>query len=311
MTYFRSGLSFITRKTRLDRPKWYNLIMPNAIQTIEGKATVVRPLRRDPPGPLTAMDILDKLSFALGEATSRTKNKAVGTLQSAQFELDVRGNENKALFLGLISTVLFKTAEKLSGTKAVINLTEGEIKPLAQIQRGSREATKLATLGETFLPNTSRAARAQFRHEVKGQATQIRQQADRTIDALMEQRLIGINPNGTIQCASDAIRALASKSIAILKANDDDLLTQLMDAKSIKARALSEMQLVVIGQDESKFAPLITDAVARSGEMQGLNAAMERISRSDVPNQAKILSAVKAKGRNFSNAERLLSLINL
>lgn len=285
--------------------------MSSAIQTIEGKATVVRPLRRDPPGSLTAMDILDKLSLILGETTSRTKNKAVRTLQSAQFELDVRGNENKALFLGLISTALFETAKKLSGTKAVINLTEEEIKPLAQIQRGSREATKLATLGEIFLPNVSRAARAQFRHEVKGQAAQIRQQADQTIDALMEQRLIGINPDGTIQCASDAIRALTNKSIAILKANDDDLLAQLMDAKSIKARALRERQQVVIGQGESKFAPLITDAVARSGEIQGLQAAAERIFRSEVPDQAEILSNIGAKREQFSRAEKLLSLINL
>lgn len=285
--------------------------MPSAIQTIEGKAIVARPLRRDSPGSLTAMDILDNLSLALGEATSRTKNKAVGTLQWAQFELDVMGNENKALFLGLISAALFETAKKLSGTKAVINLTEGEIKPLAQIQRGSREATKLTTLGETFLPNISRAARAQFRHEVKEQAVQIRQQADQTIDALMEQRLIGINPDGTIQCASDAIRALASKSIAILKANDDDLLTQLMDAKSIKARALSERQQVVIGQDESKFAPLITDAVAKSGEIQGLQVAAERISRSEVPNHTEILSNIEAKREQFSRTEKLLSLINL
>lgn len=285
--------------------------MSGMIQIIEGKAVTVRQSRREPAGPLTAMDLLDNLSFALEAVTFKTETKAVGTLQSAQFELDVRGNENKALFLGLISTALFETAKKLSGTKAVINLTEEEIKPLAQIQRGSREATKLTTLGETFLPNVSRAARAQFRHEVKGQAAQIRQQADQTIDALMEQRLIGINPDGTIQCASDAIRSLASQSIAILKANDDDLLAQLMDAKSIKARALSERQQVVIGQGESKFASLITDAVTRSGEIQGLQAAAERIFRSEVPDQTEILSNIGAKREQFSRAEKLLSLINL
>lgn len=285
--------------------------MSSAIQTIEGKATVVRPIRRDPPGPLTAMDILDNLSLVLEEVAFGTKSKAVGTLQSAQFELDNRRNENKALFFGLVSTAIFGTAEKLFGTKATINLVAEEVRPLAQIQRGSKEAAKLATLGEAFLPNVSRAVRAQFQHEIKGQAAQIKQQADQTIDALMEQRLIGINPDGTIQCASEAIRSLASQSIAILKANDDDLLTRLMDEKTIKAKALRKQQLVNLGEATSGFKPVITDIVARSGQIQGLNAAAERISRSEVLNQTEILSDIGVKRAQFSRAEKLLSLINL
>ena len=236
--------------------------MPEAIRIIDGKATMVRPTRRDPAEPLTAIDILENLSLALKGATSRTRIKAVGTLQSAQFELDVKENENKALFLGIVSTALFGTAEKLSGAGTVIDLVEKEARPLAQIQRGSREATKFTTLGRVFLPNVSRAVRAQFMYEIRGQAAEIRQRADQTIGALMEQKLIGISPDGTIQCASEAIRSLAGQSIMILKASDDDLLAQLMDAKSVNAMALREKQQVAIGQGESKFAPLITDAVA-------------------------------------------------
>jgi hypothetical protein len=122
---------------------------------------------------------------------------------------------------------------------------------------------------------------------------------------------MGMTPDGTIQCASDAIKSLANQSFAILNAKDNELLAQLMDAKSIKGKALGERRQVVIGQGKSRFTPIITDNVVRSGEIQGLNAAVERISRSNVPTQAKILSDIKAKGRDFSNADILLSLINL
>lgn len=285
--------------------------MSQAVQIIEGKAIYEKPVRRDPAGPLTAMDIVDYLAETVNNTTATAKNRAVGLLQTAQFELDVKENENWAIVLGLVSTSLSGTAEQLGSVGNSISLIRQELMPLAQIQRGAKEATKLVTLGETFLPNVSRAVRSKFEYEIKGQMAEIRQQADRTIDALMEQKLIGMNTDGTIRCSSDAIKSLADRSITILKADDDELLAKLIEMKGVKAKALSELQRVKTGQETSGFAPLITDTVAKSGELQGLKAAAQRITRSDVPNQAKILSEIEIRSSRFSKPEKILSAINL
>jgi hypothetical protein len=285
--------------------------MSQAVQIIEGKAIEAKHIRRDPAGPLTAMDILDYLAKTVDVTATTAKNKAVGLLHQAQFELDNQGNENWALALGLTSTTMSEAANKLTGAGEVIDLIKQEIKPLAQIQRGAKEATKLMTLSQTFLPHVSRAIRAKFKFEMKEQMAEIRQQADLTIDTLMGQKLIGMNADGTIQCTSDAIQSLATQSIVILRSTDDELLTKLTDMKSIKTRAVDELQRVKAGQDTSGFAPLITDTVARSGELQGLQAATQRIVRSDVPNQAEILSEIKVKSAQFSRVEKILSTINL
>lgn len=293
------------------REKWYNPRMSEAVQIIEGKAINVNPVRRDPAGPLTAMDIVNYLAETVNNTTAAAKNRAVGLLQTAQFELDVKENENWAIVLGLVSTSLSGTAERLESVGNSISLIRQELMPLAQIQRGAKEATKLVTLGETFLPNVSRAVRAKFEYEIKGQMTEIRKQADQTIDALMGQKLIGMNTDGTIRCSSDATKSLADRSITILKADDDELLAKLIEMKGVKAKALSELQRVKTGQEASGFAPLITDTVVKSGELQGLRAAAQRIIRSDAPNQAKVLSEIKAKSAQFSKTEKILSEINL
>lgn len=285
--------------------------MSQAVQIIEGKAINARPIRREPAGPITVMDILDGLTESVSQATSGAKMKAVGLLQTAQYELDVQKHESWAIVLGIASTSLSGAAEKLESIGSPLNLIKEELKPLAQIQRGARDATKLATLGEAFLPNVSRAVRSKFEYEIKGQMAEIRQQADRTIDALMEQKLIGMNTDGTIRCSSDAIKSLADRSITILKADDDELLAKLIEMKGVKAKALSELQRVKTGQEASGFSPLITDTVVKSGELQGLRAAALRITHTDVPNQETILSEIQAKASRFSKPEKVLASINL
>lgn len=285
--------------------------MPQAIQIIEGISISVKPVKREPAGPLTVMDILDGLTDAVGQTASNAKIKAVGLLQTAQYELDVQKNESWAMVLGIVSTSLFEVAEKLESVEDPLMQVQNELKPLAQIQRGAREATKLAILGETFLPNVNKAIKAELELEIREQMTEARQQADKTIDALMEQKLIGMNSDGTFQCSSEAIRSLASRSITILRANDNELLARLIDTKSVKAKALGELQRVKTGQAASGFAPLITDTVVKSGELQGLRAAAQRIIRTDVPNQDKILSEIEIRSSRFSKPEKILSAINL